>query len=80
MASSLQQELQRAHQQQLQRVAVHQQVNEITYDCFKLCLKAPDLTRLSASEETCFENCAARRFEAQQMVAARVAGSNYVKF
>ena len=71
-------ELQKAHQAELQRIALHQQMNQITYTCFKKCLKSPEVVRLSSGEEMCFEHCTARQLEAQQMVAQRVSQGEYI--
>ena len=71
-------ELQKAHQEQLQRVAKAQQTGEIAYECFKKCMKSPDVVRLSSGEESCFLNCATRRLEASQISATRVAAGRYL--
>lgn len=67
-----QQLLQKAVQDEQARMLSRMRVAELTATCHRKCLKAPDVTRLSSGEQTCFENCASRMLEAQLVVGPRM--------
>ena len=68
-----QQQLQKFLMEEQQSAAMRLRTVDITVACFRKCLKAPDVLRLSSTETTCFENCASRHLDAGGVVGPRVA-------
>jgi import inner membrane translocase subunit TIM8 len=58
-------------QQEQQKIMFHDLVSKITANCFDKCMGSPG-TKLSGSESSCFQYCAARYLESSQMVSQRL--------